>query len=232
MVSSTTDYPEPVPSLAEQAYLRLRQEILVCTLAPGQVVTERELAARYEMSKTPVREAITQVCHDRLVQRLPGRGYMVAPITVKDLRDLFGMRLILEEAAAERAARDPSPALVAELRQLSTIRYDLGDPDTQVQFLRGNRVFHLTLAHAAGNRRLTQTLEALLVELDRAFFLGLRLRDSSEEMKREHEEVVETLEAGDVEGLKRCIRKQILTSRSRILEAIMMGDLPGIQLGG
>jgi DNA-binding GntR family transcriptional regulator len=226
------EQPEPLPSLAEQAYLHLRQEILVCTLAPGQVVTERELAGRYQMSKTPIREALTQVCHDGLVQRLPGRGYIVAPITVKDLRDLFGMRLILETAAAEQAAREPSAALVAELKNLSTISYHPEDPQSHVQFLNGNRIFHLTLAHAAGNRRLTLALEGLLLELDRAFYLGLRLRDSSGEMKREHEEVVAALEAGDVEGLKECIEQQILTSQDRILEAIMKGDLPTIQLGG
>jgi DNA-binding GntR family transcriptional regulator len=223
---------EPLPSLGEQAYLRLRQEILVCSLAPGQIVTERELAGRYEMSKTPIREALTQVCHDGLVRRLPGRGYMVAPITVKDLRDLFGMRLILEVAAAEQTAREPSPALVAELKRLSTISYDPADPQSHVQFLNGNRIFHLTLAHGAGNRRLTLALEGLLVELDRYFHLGLRLRDSSGEMRREHEEVVRALEAGDVEGLKDCIEEQILTSRDRILEAIMKGDLPGVQVGG
>ncbi len=223
---------ESVPSLAEQAYLRLRQEILVCTLAPGQVVTERELAGRYDMSKTPIREGLTQVCHDGLVQRLPGRGYMVAPITVKDLRDLFGMRLILEVAAAEQAARAPSPSLVAELKTLSAISYDPQDPKSHIQFLNGNRIFHLTLAHAAGNRRLTLALEGLLLELDRSFYLGLRLRDSSGEMKQEHEEVVEALEAGDVKGLKTCIEQQILTSRNRILEAIMKGDLPSVHLGG
>jgi DNA-binding GntR family transcriptional regulator len=222
---------EQIPSLAEQAYLRLRQEILVCTLAPGQVVTERELARRYDVSKTPIREALTQVCHDGLVQRLPGRGYMVAPITIKDLRDLFGMRLILEVAAAELASRDPSPALVAELKTLATISYDPGDPQSHVQFLNGNRIFHLTLAHAAGNRRLTIALEGLLLELDRSFYLGLRLRDSSGEMRQEHEEVVAYLESGDVESLKDCIKQQILTSRNRILEAIMQGDLPSVQVG-
>jgi DNA-binding GntR family transcriptional regulator len=226
------DSPEQLPSLAEQAYLRLRQEILVCTLAPGQVVTERELARRYSMSKTPMREGLAQVCHDGLVQRLPGRGYMVAPITIKDLRDLFDMRLILEVAAAERSARDPSSALVAELKTLATISYDPGDPQSHAQFLNGNRIFHLTLAHAAGNRRLTLTLEGLLVELDRSFYLGLRLRDSSGEMRREHEEVVAALEKGDVKSLKDCLTQQILTSRDRILEAIMQGDLPSVQLGG
>jgi DNA-binding GntR family transcriptional regulator len=221
-----------VPSLAEQAYLRLRQDILVCVLAPGQVVTERELAGQYEMSKTPIREALTQVCHDGLVQRLPGRGYMVAPITVKDLRDLFDMRLILEVAAAERAASQPSPTLIAELRRLSALSYNPTDTESHIQFLRGNRVFHLTLADAAGNRRLTCTLENLLLELDRYFHLGLRLRDSSAEMRREHKEVVAALEMGDVEALKGCMEQQVVTSRNRILEAIVGGDLPSVQLGG
>lgn len=225
------DNPELIPSLARQAYSRLRQEILSCTLAPGLVVTERELAGRYEISKTPIREALTRICHEGLVQRLPGRGYMVAPITVKDLRDLFSMRLILEVAAAEEAARDPSPALVTKLKALATITYDLKDPQSHVEFLKGNRVFHLTLAHAAGNHRLEQMLEGLLVEMDRSFYLGLRLRDSSEEMRREHEETVAALAAGDVEGLKECIKQQILTSRNRVLEAVMQGDLPRVQLG-
>jgi len=225
------DNPGPAPSLAEQAYLRLRQDILICDLAPGQVVTERELAARYEMSKTPIREALTQVCHDGLVRRLPGRGYMVAPITVKDLRDLFDMRLILEVAAAERVAGEASTVLVAQLQKLSTIRYDPVDSHSHVQFLNGNRIFHLTLADAAGNRRLTQTLEGLLLELDRYFHLGLRLRDSSDEMQQEHEEVVQALQSGDAARLKVCIEAQVLTSRNRILEAIMQGDLPSVQWG-
>ena len=106
-----------VSSLAEQAYIRLRHEILTCILSPGQVVSERELARRYEVSKTPIREALTQVCHDGLMQRLPGRGYMVAPITTKDIRELFDLRLILEVAAAEQAARHPSPAPVCRKRQ-------------------------------------------------------------------------------------------------------------------
>ena len=222
---------DPSLSLAEQAYLRLRQEILVCALLPGEVVTERALAGRYQMSKTPIREGLSLVCHDGLVHRLPGRGYMVAPITIKDLRDLFDMRLILEVGAVRRTGREHSPALVAELKNLSAISYDLRDSESQIQFLKGNRIFHLTLAHAAGNRRLTQTLEGLLVELDRSFFLGLRGRDSSAEMKREHEETVALLEAGDMEGLEACIAQQILTSRNRILEAIIQGALPNVEVG-
>jgi DNA-binding GntR family transcriptional regulator len=218
-------------SLSRQAYQRLRQEILTCSLPPGQVVSERELARRYEISKTPIREALTQVCHDGLMQRLPGRGYMVAPVTIKDIQDLYDLRLILEVAAAERAAQQPSPELIAKLKEMSVVSYDVDDPDSQAMFLENNRDFHLTLAEAASNRRLVDMLGDLLNEMNRLFYLGLRLRDSSEEMVREHQEIVTALEDGDVEGVCEAVRREISDSRDRILEAIMQGDVHSIQIG-
>ena len=221
---------EQVVSLAEQAYIRLRQEILTGILVPGQVVSERELARQYEMSKTPIREALSQVCHDGLMQRLPGRGYMVAPITIEDIRDLFDLRLILEVTAAERAIQHPSPVQIAALKKLSDVSYRLDDPASHVLFLKTNRDFHLALARAAGNRRLVRTLEGLLIEMDRLFHLGLRLRDSSDEMRQEHQEVVAALETGDVEEIREAIARQIITSRDRILEAIMQGEISPVQV--
>lgn len=218
-------------SLAQRAYLRLRQEVLTADLLPGQVVSERELAGRYGMSKTPIREALAQLCHDGLMQRLPGRGYIVAPITIKDIRDIFDLRLILELAAAERACQDPSAAFIAHLKDLAAVRYRLEDPESHVEFLRANRAFHLALAEAAGNQRLVAQLEILLIDMDRLFHLGLRLRDSSEEMAREHQEVVAALENRDVEAIQTAITDQILASRDRIMEAILEGELQPVQLG-
>jgi DNA-binding GntR family transcriptional regulator len=225
-------YSEQGITLAEGAYHRLRQEITTCVLSPGQVVSERELAHRYEISKTPIREALTQVCHDGLMQRLPGRGYMVSPITIKDVRDLFDLRLILEVTAAERAAQDPSPEQIALLKEMAVVSYSLDNPESHAQFLKVNRSFHLTLAEATGNRRLVVLLEGLLIEMDRLFHLGLRLRDSSEEMVQEHQEVISALESGDVEGVRNAVMRQIATSRDRILEAILHGDIQPIQVSG
>ncbi|MFA9491922.1 MAG: GntR family transcriptional regulator [Anaerolineales bacterium] len=224
--------PELDISLAERAYVRLRQEILNCDLAPGQMVSERELARRYDMSKTPIREALSQVCHDGLMHRLPGRGYMVAPITVKDIQDIFDLRLILELAAAKRAAENPSPKQIATLKELAGVRYSLDDRESHIAFLRTNRTFHLTLAEAAENQRLVDRLEELLIEMDRIFHLGLRLRDSSEEMVREHQEVVAALEIGDVEGIQDAIARQIIASRDRVMESILQGELQPVQVSG
>lgn len=217
-------------SLAQQAYRRTRQEIMTAGLMPGQVVSERELARRYEMSKTPVREALSQICHEGLMQRLPGRGYIVAPITVRDIQDLFDMRLILEIASASRAVSNATPESLSRLKKLADVRYRLDDPESHIQFLASNRAFHLALAETSGNHRLVMHLESLLVEMDRLFHLGLRLRDSSDEMVREHQEVVAALEKGDAEQIRDSISRQILASRDRIMEAIMHGDLQPVQV--
>lgn len=224
--------PELDISLAERAYARMRHEILTCDLAPGQVVSERELARKYDMSKTPIREALSQVCHDGIMHRLPGRGYMVAPITVKDIQDIFDLRLILELVAAKRAAENPSPEQIAVLKELADERYSLDDRESHIAFLHTNRTFHLTLSEAAGNQRLVDRLEELLIEMDRIFHLGLRLRDSSEEMVREHHEVVAALEIGDVEGIRDAISRQIIASRDRVMEAILQGELQPVQVSG
>ena len=224
-------YPDPETSLAHQAYQRLQQEILTCVLVPGQVVSERELARKYEVSKTPVREALSQACHQGLVLRLPGRGYLVAPITIKDIRALFDLRLILETVAVERAAQQPSSALIVGLREMSTVKYELDEPESHIYFLETNRAFHLTLAEAAGNPRLLALMSDLFDELERLFHLGLRLRDSSEEMRSEHQALVAALENGDQVAARQAITEQILSSRERILEAILQGDFDSIQIG-
>lgn len=217
-------------SLAKQAYQRLCQDILTCKLAPGQVVSERELAGRYAVSKTPMREALAQTCHEGLIRRLPGRGYIVSPITIKGIRDLFDLRLIFEVIAVERCAHNPDPELLERLNQMAEAKYELAEPDSHVEFLKTNRTFHLALSEAAGNHRLENMLEDLFNEMERLFHLGLQLRDSSEEMRREHRELVSALENGDVVRAVDAIKQQIISSRDRILEAIVEGEFNSIQV--
>jgi len=218
-------------SLSNQAYQRLHSEIITCVLKPGQVVSERELAQRYAVSKTPMREALSQACHDGFIQRLPGRGYIITPITIQDIRALFDLRLILEVAAAERAAQHPASELITRLRDMAEAKYELDEPESHISFLQTNRAFHLTLAEAAVNYRMVDLLNGLFNEMERLFHLGLRLRDSSEEMRREHQDLVTALENGDIETARSAISDQIIAARDRILEAVLQGELHSVQIG-
>jgi len=219
-------------SLAENAYLQIRHEILLGKLPPGAIVSERELASRFEMSKTPIREAITQVCREGLMQRLPGRGYMVSPITIKEIHDLFDMRLIIEQASVRKFMATPSPKHLEKLKEMSTISYQPDNPESEVAFLEVNREFHLTLAEASGNIRLVQTLETIMIEMERLFHLGLHVGDYSTEMVTEHQDLVAAIEKGNLDDALASIEEQVLSSKKRILEAIMNGELKPIQALG
>ena len=103
--------PDAEPSLSDQAYDAIRSAILICALAPGEAISESTLASRYGVGKAPVRAALSRLRQEGLVSASPRRSYVVAPITLRDVQELYALRLILEPATARRApeGRDARP---------------------------------------------------------------------------------------------------------------------------
>ena len=208
-------------SLARRTYEALKQDILTCVLRPGAQIFEGELAARYGTSKTPVREALNLLGQEGLVQVLPRRGYLVAPITLRDVQEVFQLRLLLETAAAELAAEHITEEGLRQLNALVAVRYTYRDRASYSRFLRANRAFHIAVAEASGNGRLAAFVGKLLEDMERILHLGLDLRDSAEEMAAEHAELVDALLRGDGALARRVVTEQLQTSRKRVLEALV-----------
>ena len=113
-------------SLADQAYLRLREAIIAVELAPGTVLREEELTQRVGVGRTPVREAVQRLHRDGFVTVIPRRGTLVSEINITDLAAIYEVRARLESwaagLAAERAGaadRGEAEALLAELDGLT-----------------------------------------------------------------------------------------------------------------
>jgi hypothetical protein len=102
-----------IPLLSERAYERVKHDIICCLFAPGSEISEAQLCAQYKLGKAPVRMALSRLAHDGLVRAIPRRGYMVTPVTLKDIQDVFELRLLLEPPAARLAA---SPVFEAGVR--------------------------------------------------------------------------------------------------------------------
>jgi DNA-binding GntR family transcriptional regulator len=219
-------------SLARRAYEALKQDILTCELAPGTQIFEGELATHYGTSKTPVREALNLLGQEGLVQVLPRRGYLVAPVTLRDVQEVFQLRLLLEAAAAELAAEHITEEGLRQLKALVGVRYTYRDRASYARFLRANREFHVAVAEASGNQRLALFVAKLLEDMERILHLGLDLRDSAEEMAVEHQELVDALLKGDAELARRVVTEQLQNSRKRVLEALVasVGAGSGIRL--
>src|SRR3954451_8403738 len=219
-------------SLARRAYDALKQDILTCELRPGAQIFEGELAIRYGTSKTPVREALNLLGQQGLVQVLPRRGYLVAPVTLRDVQEVFQLRLLLETGAAELAAEHITEEGLRQLKALVGVRYTYRDRASYARFLRANREFHIAVAEASGNGRLAAFVAKLLEDMERILHLGLDLRDSAEEMAVEHAELVDALLRGDGALARRVVTEQLQTSRKRVLEAVVgsEGAASGIRL--
>jgi DNA-binding GntR family transcriptional regulator len=207
-------------SLSDRAYEIIRKEIITCELRPGQQVAQPQLAEKYGIGTTPVREALQRLAQEGLVEAVPRLGYIVTPITFSAVRELFELRSIIECATVRLAAVQGSKAQLEKISQDAVFTYVFRDRDSYTEFLAHNAAFHRSIAVAAGNQRIVDLLSQLLDELTRIFHLGLDLRDSAEEMRDEHIALAQALLARDPHRAEHIVHSQVARSQQRVLEAL------------
>ncbi len=145
---------------------RLRERILSGRLAGGSWLRQERLAAEFGVSRTPVREALRALAAHGLVELHANRGAVVCAPTAREVRDAYAVRAELEGYAAELAAAWAGDADLAGLAEAAG-RFELlvtGAPAGEAErplWQQANDRFHLAILDAAGNRRLTATVEAL-----------------------------------------------------------------------
>ena len=210
-----------IPLLTERAYERIRRDIISCAIPPGSEISEAQLVAQYKLGKAAVRVALTKLGHAGLVRAIPRRGYMVMPITLKDIHDVFELRLMLEPPAARMAAGKVNTQRLKALDDICREGYEPGDARSTARFLDANKAFHVEIAKAAENHRLAAAIEQLLDEMTRLLHLGLGLRKGPQETLHEHKALVKALARGDGETAERVCREQIESSRNMVTSAIL-----------
>ena len=210
-----------IPLLTERAYERVRRDIISCVIQPGSEISESQLSNQYKLGKAAVRVALTKLSHDGLVHAIPRRGYRVMPVTLKDIHDVFELRLMLEPAAARMAAGKVNTQRLKTYDEVCREGYEPGDARSTSRFLEAHKAFHVTIAQATGNERLASAIEHLLDEMTRLMHLGLRLRKGSQDILQEHKALVKALSRGDGETAERICRNQIETARNMVLSAIL-----------
>lgn len=194
---------------------------MTCILAPGSVVTEGELSERYGLGRSPVRDGLRRLEQDRLVRVHPRHGCLVAPINLKEVHDVFALRLLLETEAASLAAGNIGASSIRRLQELCSVSYDPGNPKTVAIFLRNNTEFHATVARSSGNERLGEIVSSLLDNMERLFHAGLRIENRSQSISHEHSALLEALLAGDSAKARGITADQIHEAQRMITYGLM-----------
>lgn len=227
-------------SLAEQAYARLRDSLVMLDIAPGEPIREADLAAELGIGRTPIREALKRLESEHLVISYPRRGTFATQVEIADLVDISELRTILEPVAARRAAACQDPQLRAELAALAeeAAAIDAGavsaggseedgetpevDARTLLEF--DTRV-HRAIYAAAGNQHLAETLIRLDNLATRIWcVLALRLRGVSGHVG-EHAALIEAILHHDAERAARLAAEHVSHFETMVRTALGTGGI-------
>ncbi|WP_233272859.1 GntR family transcriptional regulator [Paraburkholderia acidisoli] len=220
--STMTDDPHTTPALrGDNAYTRIRHDVLSCRIMPGATFTESQLMERYALGKSSCHVALVRLVHEGLVRAMPRQGYRVAPITVRDVEEVFAMRVQLEPLAARLACGRLDAALLKRLDDVCRVRHPEREVSEQIdEFLDTNRAFHLAIAEASGNTRLYRTLAGLMDEMSRLVALGFGVEGTRPDLRHDHDALVEAFEAKDARRSETIARRHIETFRAMTLDRV------------
>lgn len=205
--------------IRHRVFEELRQDILSCGLKPGEELREVELAKRYGVSKSPIRDALQKLEFEGLIEIEPRRGHRVAPIAVGDAEDILEMRSVLEAAALRKIAAEATDKHLAALDDFRE-----ADTASMTAFARYNREFHSTIARMSGNRRLSESAEKLMENYDRLCLVSLGAEMDGENRPAmalaDHVSIIDALQARNAASAVRCSTRHIRRSRSQIMRKL------------
>ena len=193
----------------ERAYTALKKAILRGEIEEGVFLAESEIMRRYRIGRTPYREACNRLHHDRLLEVVARRGYLVPEVSYQAVCAIFETRLILEGAIAELACARATDQDLEDLHRLASKPLRSSNPGLDLaRLIQANADFHLRLAQTTRNRELVELLTRNLEKAERLMYIELRCsRFRGTEFQLLHGHIVDSLRTRD----PRRAREAVLT---------------------
>jgi DNA-binding GntR family transcriptional regulator len=194
---------------ANRVYAEMKEDVVMCVLAPGSSVSEAELCKRYRSSRTPVREACRRLCNEGLVQIVPFRGYTITPLTIEEYRNLYEVQSILDPMIAGLAAERAN---------------------SYYTFLEWNKHFHIAIAEATGNSALVEMVSNMQARLVRYFYLVIIMDSYGQQLVTEHHEIVRAIRSGNAQAARERAAEHVTKTvgRSSNVDVRSVSIQPGV----
>jgi DNA-binding GntR family transcriptional regulator len=195
-----TSGEDRVSTLADRAYLALRDRLITLQIQPGEPIDDGRVAAELEVGRTPVREALKRLEDDRLVVSYSRRGTFATGVNITDLAYINELRVQLEPLAARRAAERATSGQRADIEELIT-RFGTIDelPADKTDLMRLDMTVHRAIYRAAGNPHLEDVLIRYHNLVTRIFCLFLERLPSVADHVNEHAAMLRAIVAGDAD---------------------------------
>jgi len=204
--------PSPAATAADRAYTATKEAILDGNAAPGQMLSEGEVAENVGVSRTPVREAFLRLQAEGWLRLYPKRGALVVPPDANEARDVVRSRLLIETHGAEAASTDPAVTerLVTTLKSAIAEQERAHADEDLAAYTRADLVFHREIVAAADNALLLSFQDQLAERTQRMSTRSLwRKPESTSLAISQHRDLVGAITAGDVTRFTTLLREHL-----------------------
>jgi DNA-binding GntR family transcriptional regulator len=201
--------PRRTESLLEKAYNEIKHRIITCRYRPGQVLSEAAISAELKIGRTPIHQAIHRLMMDDLVSILPRKGVMVRPVSMDEAMEIISVRLVTEGLCARLAAERADDAELQQLQSILDESEKASSARDVERLMLFDREFHETLANAAKNKVLADTLRNLHERSLRFWFISLRDPDHHRRVLMQHRTIVDALRSRKPDLAETVMREHI-----------------------
>jgi len=195
--------------LRDLVYEKLQQSLLEEKFNPGDKITEKEIAEELGVSRTPVREALYRLAATGLIKIIPHRGFIVSKWTVKELKDVMAVRMLLEKLAIKLAIENILPEEIEELKTL-VIEIEKAVKEKNISKSSDlNTLFHDKIILASRNMELFEIMKSLKNKIWSFRIISLSSPKRLDDSFKEHREILAALTNRDISRAQELIQKHI-----------------------
>lgn len=205
---------------APQVFERLRELIVSLELAPGTLLPRPELAERFGVSQTPVRDALLKLGEEGLVDIFPQHATVVSRIDVKAARQAHFLRRSIELEVVRELAQAPDKALLSKLRAHVDVQAATIAPTGWREFTAADQAFHRDMYEAAGVIELFALVRRHSGHVDRLRRLHLPSEGKAQAVVRDHKRIVDAIAKGDAELAQQRVREHLSGTLSQLDEIV------------
>jgi len=194
-------------TLREKILETIRDAITSGSLKPGEKVAEPELAERFGISRTPIREAFRQLESEGYLTVIPRKGAVVVSFTSKEIEEFYAIKSILEGYAAHEACKRITEKEIDKLVAINGKLRQLAEDEEIKQFFKIHNEFHELFRRAADNSKLDDLINGLVSKFQRLRYESLSKPGRMKSSVHEHVKIIEAFRSRDAELAEQVVRK-------------------------
>lgn len=211
-------------TLREKILETIRDAILKGSLKPGERVSEPDLADRFGISRTPIREAFRQLESEGYLQVVPRKGAVVASLSERDIEEFYAIKILLEGFAARMAAENISEKDIERLESINERLRQIAKEGDVKNFFRVHNEFHEIFIRAAGNEKLYEMINQLVMRFKRLRLASLAQPGRMEISVEEHRNMIEAFRRRDGDSAEGLVKRTATIGADVLIQSMSQED--------